>query len=62
MVDSVSTVIIVEHNVQVIKASDWIVDLGPEGGISGGKVIAVGTPDDIIDNKNSVTGKFICEQ
>jgi excinuclease ABC subunit A len=59
MVDSGSTVIVVEHNAQVIKASDWIVDLGPEGGINGGEVIAVGTPDEIVSNKNSITGKFI---
>lgn len=59
IVDSGSTVIVVEHNQQVIKASDWIIDLGPEGGINGGNVIAVGTPDEIISNKNSVTGKFI---
>ena len=59
IVDSGSTVIVVEHNEQVIKASDWIIDLGPEGGINGGKVIAVGTPDGIISNKNSVTGKYL---
>jgi excinuclease ABC subunit A len=59
IVDSGSTVVVVEHNQQVIKASDWIIDLGPEGGINGGNVIAVGTPDEIISNKNSVTGKFL---
>jgi excinuclease ABC subunit A len=59
IVDSGSTVIVVEHNAQVIKASDWIVDLGPEGGINGGEVIAVGTPEEIIANENSITGKFI---
>lgn len=59
MVDSGSTVIVVEHNQQVIQASDWIIDLGPEGGINGGKVIAEGTPAEIISNKNSVTGQFI---
>ncbi len=59
IVDSGSTIIVIEHNQQVIRASDWIVDLGPEGGIHGGKVIAEGTPDEIIYNKNSVTGKFI---
>jgi excinuclease ABC subunit A len=59
MVDSGSTVIVVEHNQQIIKASDWIVDLGPEGGINGGRVIAFGTPDEIRDNQNSVTGQFI---
>ncbi len=60
LVDSGSTVIVVEHNQQVIKASDWVIDLGPEGGINGGQVIAIGTPDEIISNKNSVTGKFLC--
>ncbi len=59
MIDAGSTVIVVEHNQQVIKASDWIVDLGPEGGIAGGYVIAEGTPDDIRANKNSITGKYI---
>lgn len=59
MVDSGNTVIVVEHNQIVIKASDWIIDLGPEGGIKGGKVIAEGTPKDIRENENSVTGKFI---
>jgi excinuclease ABC subunit A len=59
MVDSGSTVIVVEHNQQVIKASDWIIDLGPEGGINGGRVIAAGTPNEIISNENSVTGRFL---
>lgn len=60
IVDCGSTVIVVEHNEQIIKASDWIIDLGPDGGIDGGRLIAVGTPDEIISNKNSVTGKFLC--
>lgn len=59
IVDSGSTIIVVEHNQQVIRASDWIIDLGPEGGINGGKVVAIGTPDDIIINQNSITGKFL---
>ncbi len=59
IVDSGSTVILVEHNQQLIKESDWIIDLGPKGGINGGKVIAVGTPDDIMSNENSITGKYI---
>lgn len=59
MVDSGNTIIVVEHNQQVIQASDWIVDLGPEGGINGGNVIAEGTPDEIISNDKSVTGKFL---
>lgn len=58
-VDSESTVIVVEHNQQLIKESDWIIDLGPEGGINGGQVVAVGTPDDIRSSKNSITGEYI---
>jgi excinuclease ABC subunit A len=59
IVDSGSTVIVVEHNQQVIKASDWIIDLGPEGGINGGRVIAIGTPIEIMCNQNSVTGRLL---
>jgi excinuclease ABC subunit A len=59
MVDSGSTVIVVEHNQQVIKASDWIIDLGPEGGMKGGRIIAEGTPNEILSNKSSVTGQFL---
>jgi excinuclease ABC subunit A len=59
IVDSGSTVIVVEHNRQIINASDWIIDLGPEGGIHGGKVIATGTPKEIKSNPASVTGRYI---
>lgn len=59
IVDSGSTVIVVEHNQQVINASDYVIDLGPEGGINGGNVIAVGTPEEIRHNKDSVTGRFL---
>lgn len=59
MVDSGSTVVVVEHNQQIIGAADWIIDLGPEGGDAGGRIIAEGTPSDIRKNPNSVTGKFI---
>ncbi len=59
MVDSGNTVIVVEHNQQLIAASDWIVDLGPEGGIHGGRVIAEGTPIDLLGNEHSVTGKYL---
>ena len=54
-----NTVLVIEHNLDIIKCADWLIDLGPEGGIHGGKVIAEGTPDEIMSNKNSVTGKFL---
>ncbi len=59
MVESGSTVIVVEHNQQIIGAADWIIDIGPGGGDAGGEIIAEGTPSDIRKDKNSVTGKFI---
>lgn len=59
MVESGSTVVVVEHNQQIIGAADWIIDLGPGGGDAGGRIIAEGTPSDIRKDKNSVTGKFI---
>lgn len=59
IVGSGSTVVVVEHNQQIIGAADWIIDLGPGGGDAGGKIIAEGTPSDIRKNENSVTGKFI---
>jgi len=59
IVDAGNTVIMVEHNSQMIRAADWVVDLGPEGGEAGGQVIAEGTPDDIVENQNSYTGKYL---
>lgn len=58
-VDQGNTVIVIEHNMDVIKTSDWIIDLGPEGGAKGGEIIFSGTPEEIILNKNSMTGKFL---
>lgn len=54
-----NTVCVIEHNLDVIKNSDWIIDLGPKGGDEGGEVIAVGTPKNIKNNKNSVTGRYL---
>jgi excinuclease ABC subunit A len=54
-----NTVIVIEHNLDVIKTSDWILDMGPEGGAEGGKLIAVGTPEQVARNKASVTGQFL---
>ncbi len=59
MVDAGNTVIVVEHNQQVIRSSDWIIDLGPEGGIKGGNVVATGTPQQIASNPDSVTGRYL---
>jgi len=59
LVDKGNTVVVVEHNLDVIKTADWIIDLGPEGGERGGKIIAEGTPEEIVKNKKSATGKFL---
>ena len=59
LVDQGNTVIVIEHNLDVIKCADWIIDLGPEGGEGGGKMIAQGTVFDISENKKSITGKFL---
>lgn len=59
LVDAGNTVIVVEHNTQLIQASDWIVDLGPEGGEKGGQVIAEGTPETVANDKNSYTGQYL---
>ncbi len=57
LVDKGNTVIVVEHNMDVIKMADWVIDLGPGGGEFGGEVVAEGTPETIAKNKNSLTGK-----
>jgi excinuclease ABC subunit A len=57
--DEGNTVIVIEHNLDVIKTADWVVDLGPEGGEGGGRIIAVGTPEQIAANKASYTGHYL---
>ncbi|MCS3924712.1 excinuclease ABC subunit UvrA [Methanosalsum natronophilum] len=59
LVESGNTVIVIEHNLDVIKTADWIIDLGPEGGENGGEIIAEGFPEDIIKVENSYTGEFL---
>jgi excinuclease UvrABC ATPase subunit len=59
LVDSGNTVIVIEHNLDVIKNADWIIDMGPEGGTKGGQVIFEGTPEDILAAKNSLTGGYL---
>ncbi len=59
LVDKGNTVVVVEHNMDVIKMADWIIDLGPGGGEFGGQIVAEGTPEQVIKNSKSVTGKFL---
>ena len=59
LVDLGNTIIIIEHNLDVIASADWIIDLGPEGGGAGGRIIATGTPEQISENQNSYTGKYL---
>ena len=59
LVDQGNTVIVIEHNLEVIKTADWVIDLGPGGGASGGNVVAVGTPEAVAKNPDSLTGKYL---
>ena len=59
LVDTGNTVIVIEHNLDVIKSADWVIDLGPEGGSGGGLVVAEGRPEEIVKNQKSYTGKFL---
>lgn len=59
LVDQGNTVIVIEHNLEVIKTADWIIDLGPGGGAGGGRVVAVGTPEQVAENPESLTGKYL---
>jgi len=62
LVDAGNTVIVIEHNLDVIKTADWIIDLGPEGGDAGGFIVAEGTPEKVSASKNSYTGKYLKEE
>jgi excinuclease ABC subunit A len=59
LVESGNTVVVIEHNLEVIKTADWIIDLGPEGGDGGGEIVAQGTPEDVVKAKDSYTGQFL---
>jgi excinuclease ABC subunit A len=54
-----NTVVVIEHNLEVIKTADWIIDLGPEGGDKGGRVVAMGTPEDVVRVPESYTGRYL---
>ncbi|MFZ5561993.1 MAG: excinuclease ABC subunit UvrA [Pseudomonadota bacterium] len=57
--DHGNTIVVIEHNLDVIKTADWVIDMGPEGGDGGGQIIAIGTPEEIAQNKHSHTGRFL---
>ena len=57
--DRGNTVVVIEHNLDVIKTADWVIDLGPEGGDGGGQIIATGTPEEVAANKASFTGEYL---
>lgn len=59
LTDGGNTVVVIEHNLDVIKTADYLVDLGPEGGDGGGKIVGFGTPEDIMKIKSSYTGKYL---
>jgi excinuclease ABC subunit A len=61
LVDTGNTVVVIEHNLDVIKSSDWVIDMGPEGGFRGGTVVAEGTPEDVAKVSASYTGQFLAE-
>lgn len=62
LVEKGNTVIVIEHNLDLIKAADWIIDLGPEGGTGGGEIVAVGTPEEVTESTKSYTGKYLKEE
>ncbi|MBV8088393.1 MAG: excinuclease ABC subunit A, partial [Alphaproteobacteria bacterium] len=59
LVETGNTVLVIEHNLEVIKTADWIIDLGPEGGDAGGHIVATGTPEDIAECEQSYTGQYL---
>ena len=61
LVDAGNSVIVIEHNLDVVKTADWLIDLGPEGGAAGGEVIAEGTPEQVAKVRGSFTGEFLRE-
>jgi len=59
LVDKGNSVLVIEHNLDIIKSADWIIDLGPEGGDKGGQLLAIGTPEQIAQNAKSYTGQYL---
>jgi excinuclease ABC subunit A len=61
LVEAGNTVVVIEHNLDVIKTADWVIDVGPEGGDGGGRIVAVGTPEQVAAEEESYTGRFLAE-
>ncbi len=59
LVDQGNSMVVIEHNLEVIKTADWIIDMGPEGGDGGGEIVAVGTPEEVAREKRSYTGHYL---
>jgi excinuclease ABC subunit A len=59
LADMGNSILVIEHNLDVIRCSDWVIDLGPEGGDRGGEIVAIGTPEDVAKNKHSYTGQYL---
>jgi excinuclease ABC subunit A len=59
LIDGGASILVIEHNLDIVKSSDWIIDLGPEGGVRGGKIVATGTPEQVARNPHSYTGKYL---
>ncbi|MFM9988955.1 hypothetical protein, partial [Flavobacterium sp.] len=62
LIEKGHSIIVIEHNLDMIKCADWVIDLGPEGGENGGQILAIGTPEEIAKNKKSITGKYLKEK
>ena len=62
LVDMDNTVIVVEHNLDVIKTADYVIDIGPRGGLEGGDIVAIGTPEAVSKNYNSITGRYLAHK
>jgi excinuclease ABC subunit A len=61
LIDGGASILVIEHNLDIVKSSDWVIDLGPEGGAAGGKIVATGTPEQVARNSHSFTGKFLAK-
>jgi excinuclease ABC subunit A len=59
LADAGNTLVVIEHNLDVVKCADWLIDLGPEGGSGGGTIVAQGTPEEVAKNPKSYTGKYL---